>query len=199
MIEHLQRLPFVDRESIVVGGCSGGGRSGVARRCRTRVCAVVAEEPATVLTSGIFNNSAPRKGERYTPEDGFYLFEDGRRTTPTSCASVPRQARTADAPILLVQGDVDREGVRINRFNAEVLIPELRALTRTVRRQELPEQRTASVRRADSQRTLGARSAPASWPAAALQAFEDIDVFCRRQVRTKPKALDARLVSFEPV
>ena len=77
VVEYLRGLPFVDRASIVVGGCSGGGDLALDVASRTGVCAVVAEEPACIVMSGIFNNRVPKQGERYTPEDGFFLMEDG--------------------------------------------------------------------------------------------------------------------------
>ena len=79
IVEHLRKLPSIDRESIVAAGCSGGGDLALQVASRTSVCAVVAEEPASLLMSGVFNNSAAKRGERYTPEDGFVLMEDGRR------------------------------------------------------------------------------------------------------------------------
>jgi hypothetical protein len=42
VVEYLGTLPFVDRQSIVVGGCSGGGDLALQVASRTRVCAVVA-------------------------------------------------------------------------------------------------------------------------------------------------------------
>ena len=52
VVEYLRKLSFVDRRSIVVGGCSGGGDLALHVASRTGVCAVVAEEPASVLMSG---------------------------------------------------------------------------------------------------------------------------------------------------
>ena len=79
VVEFLRRLPFIDQRSVVVGGCSGGGDLALHVASRTNVCAVVAEEPASLVTSGVFNNTVAMRGERYTPEDGFFLMEDGLR------------------------------------------------------------------------------------------------------------------------
>jgi hypothetical protein len=163
---------------------------------------VVAEEPASVVTTGLFNKSLPKQGERYTPADAFFLSLDGRRYYTEDFARVFRaKATKISAPILIVQGDVDREEIRINRFNADVLIPELRGLRKQVEVKSYPEQvhcfcdASGIPRQAEG---VFAR-APASWPAAALKAFQDIDVFCRRHVRTQPKALDAGLVTLAPM
>jgi len=203
-VEHLRKLPWVDRESIVVGGCSGGGDLALDVASRTRVCAVVAEEPAAVVMSGLFNNSVPKKGERYTPEDGFFLMEDGPRYyTPKLQKAFRTKLETIDAPILIVQGDVgegpmDVDGPGRNRFNRDVLIPELRATRRQFDVKTYREQAHCFCSASGAPRP-GGLAAPASWPVAALQAFEDIEAFCRRHVRTKPKTLDAHLVSYEQV
>ena len=68
VVEYLRKLPFVDRQSIVVGGCSGGGDLALHVASRTSVCAVVAEEPAIVLMSGVFNNSVPKRGDDTHPK-----------------------------------------------------------------------------------------------------------------------------------
>ena len=88
-------------------GCSGGGDLALHVAARTNVCAVVAEEPASVLMSGVFNNSVPKQGERYTPEDAFFLMEDGRRYyTLELQKSFRAKLAKLNAPILIVQGDV---------------------------------------------------------------------------------------------
>ena len=204
VVEYLRKLPFVDRQSIVVGGCSGGGDLALQVAARTSVCAVVAEEPAIVLMSGVFNNSVAKRGERYTPEDAFFLMEDGRRYyTAELQKSFRAKLAKLNAPILIVQGDVgegpiDVDGPGRNRFNADVLIPELRATRRQFDVKIYHEQAHCFCS-ASGQPRPGGLAAPASWPAAALRAFQDIDAFCRRHVRTQPKALDADLVTYEQV
>lgn len=199
VVEYLRRLPFVDRQSIIVAGCSGGGDLALQVAARTNVCAVVAEEPASVLISGVFNNSLAKKGERYTPDDSMFLLEDGRRYyTPELQRTFRAKLAKITAPILIIQGDVDRREGPINRFNADVLIPELRATGKQVDVSAYPGQAHCFCSASGAPRPGGA-AAPASWPAAALKAFRDIDAFCRRLVLAKPKALDAGLVTYEQV
>jgi acetyl esterase/lipase len=204
VVEYLRTLPSVDGRSIIVGGCSGGGDLALHVASRTSVCAVVAEEPASVLMTGVFNNNVPKRGERYTPEDAFFLMEDGRRyyTAPLRERFRARLA-TLTAPILIVQGDVGAGPVTLdgpgrNRFNADVLIPELRATGRQVDVKTYPEQAHCFCSASGAPRP-GGLAAPASWPTAASVAFQDIDAFCRRHVVTRPKPLDASLITYEPV
>jgi dienelactone hydrolase len=199
VVEYLGKLPFVDRQSIVVGGCSGGGDLALQVAARTNVCAVVAEEPASVLMSGVFNNSTPKRGERYTPEDSMFMLEDGRRYyTPELQRTFRAKLAKINAPILIVQGDVDRREGPINRFNADVLIPELRASSRQFDVQTYPGQAHCFCSASGLPRP-GGMAAPASWPAAALKAFQDIDAFCRRHVRTAPVAFDREHVTYTAV
>ena len=199
VVAHLRKLPFVDPQSIVVCGCSGGGDLALQAAARTHVCAVVAEEPASVLMSGVFNNSTPKRGERYTAEDSLFMLEDGRRYyTPDLQRTFRAKLAKISSPILIVQSDVDRREGPINRFNADVLIPELQASGRRVDVKTYPGQGHCFCSASGLPRPRG-MAAPASWPEVALKAFQDIETFCRRHVRTKPKALDAALVTYEPV
>jgi dipeptidyl aminopeptidase/acylaminoacyl peptidase len=70
-IDYLRRLPYVDRDSIVVNGTSGGGDLTLAVAAATDVAAIVAEEPASSLFMGIFDKQSPKKGDRFTAEDTF--------------------------------------------------------------------------------------------------------------------------------
>ena len=65
----LKRLSSVDPKSAVVYGCSGGGDLALEIAAATEVCAIVPEEPASMLLTGIFNTGLPKKGVRYTPRD----------------------------------------------------------------------------------------------------------------------------------
>lgn len=202
IVEHLRSLPFVDRQSIVVAGCSGGGDLALQVAVQNDVCAVVAEQPASVLMSSVFNNGIPRQGERFAPQDADFLSDDGRRYyTPELQGAFRAQLTRISAPILIIQGDVDRREIRINRFNADVLIPELRAVRRRVEVRRYPGQvRCLCDSSGIPRQTAGIFArAPKAWPVAALKAFQDIDAFCRRHVQAKPKPLDKALVTLEPV
>jgi acetyl esterase/lipase len=199
VVDHLRQLPFVDRSSIVVGGCSGGGDLAMAVATRTSVCAVIAEEPASVLMTGVFNNSTPKRGDRYTPDDSFFLLENGRPYyTPELQRAFRAKLATLTAPVLIVQGEVNRREIPINRFNADVLIPELRAAGKRFDVRTYADQAHCFCSSSGLARPSGL-SAHASWPATALKAFQDIDAFCRRHVRTKPRALDPSVIAYERV
>lgn len=182
-IAHLRRLPYVDPKSIVVSGCSGGGDLALEIAAATDVAAIVPEEPATILFTGIFNKEFPKKGERYTPEDAAPISADPKRYYTAQYQKLTREkiARIG-SPILIIQGDQ----TPLNRFNAEVLIPELRTAGKT-----LEVITYAGEPHCFAFYGSGPRSPR---PAAALKAFQDADLFFRRHLKTKPKPLDPKLV-----
>jgi len=112
VVELVRALPYVDRESIVVFGCSGGGDLALEVAARTKICVVVPEEPASVVMAGMFNSSLPKKGERYTPDDSFFMLENpAQYYTPQFQKILRAKITNIQSPILIVQGNVDRPEV----------------------------------------------------------------------------------------
>ena len=89
-------------------------------------------------------------------------------------------------PILILQGDEDRRANPVNRFNAQVLIPELRAAGKKLEVITYPGEQHCFC--------FGGRPPQAPRPAVVLKAYRDIDAFCMRYVATKPKPVDAGLL-----
>ena len=187
-VAHVRQLPYVDRGSVVVSGCSGGGDLALEVAAATDVAAIVPEEPATVLLTGIFNTSFAKQGERYTPLDAAPISADPARYYTAEYQSRTR-AKLAKirAPILILQGDQQP----INRFNAAVLIPELKAAGKMLEVMTYPGEPHCFAFSGSGPRTPR--------PAAALKAFEDTDRFVRRYLQTQPKPLAPGLVKHVPV
>ena len=80
-IDYLRRLSYVDRNSIVVNGTSGGGDLALSVAAETDLAVVVPEEPASMMFLGILNKDFPKKGDRYTPADGDPITADPHRGT----------------------------------------------------------------------------------------------------------------------
>lgn len=183
-VDHLRRLSYVDPKSIVIYGCSGGGDLALEVAAATQVCAIVPEEPASVLLTGIFNAKFPKKGERYTPLDAAPISENPKHYyTPEYQKLTLEKINRIRCPILIVQGDQHR----INHFNAEVLIPALRSAGKTL------EVITYAGEPHCFAFTGNQR------PAAAFKAFQDANTFYLRHLRTKPKPLDTGLVKHVPL
>jgi acetyl esterase/lipase len=198
-LEHLRKLPYADAGSIVVGGCSGGADLVLELASQTSIAAVVAEEPASMLMAGMANSSIPKKGPRYTAEDWSFLIDNPKQYyTPQYQKILKAKVAKITAPILMVQGSVDRKELPINRFNAEVLVPELRAANKTLEVRSYEGQDHCFCIGSGLPRNRG-RVTQAAAPSAALDAFRDIDAFCRKHLRTQPKEIDPRFVTQLPV
>ena len=192
VVDHLRRQPYVDPKSIVVYGCSGGGDLALEVAAATDVCAIVPEEPASLLMAGIFNTKSPRKGERYTPPDSTPIMENPRQFyTPEYQKILRTKIARIKCPVLIIQGDEDRREPPINKFNAEVLIPELRALGKMVEVLTYPGEPHCFCFYGSGPRT--------PHPAAALKAYQDAEAFSRRCVAVKPRPLHSELVKYVPV
>jgi dienelactone hydrolase len=199
VVEYVRKLPYVDTDSIIVFGCSGGGDLALEVAARTKIAAVVPEEPASHLMAGLFNNSLPKRGERYTAPDSFFILEDPKRYYTLEFQKILRaKIAKIQCPVLIVQGDVDRVVIPINRFNADVLIPELRAAGKTLDVKIYPGQMHCFCF-GGIPTPAGRPPALASCPAAAADASRDIDAFCRRYLKTQPRAIDSTLVTYVTV
>jgi dipeptidyl aminopeptidase/acylaminoacyl peptidase len=187
-VTYVRQLPYVDRHSVVVSGCSGGGDLALEVAAATDVAAIVPEEPASILLTGVFNKTFAKQGERYTPMDSAPIYPDPKRyyTAERQEHTRAKLARIR-CPILIIQGDQQP----INRFNAAVLIPELRASGRSLEVITYPGEPHCFAFYGSGERTPR--------PAAAHKAFLDTDRFVRRYLRTQPKQLDPRFVKHIPV
>ena len=193
-IDHLRKLSYVDSKSIVVTGCSGGGDLALAVAVETDVAVIVPEEPASVFFTGIFNKNMPKKGERYVPEDGAPITADPKRyytaEMPDTHAGQGREDSVPDpdhsgglAPAQPVQRGDPASGTENGRedgggLHVQRRTPLLRLFQHTL---ELPP-----------------HAAPPH-PDVARQAFEDVDGYLRKQLKTKPAPIDPDLVKQVPI
>jgi dienelactone hydrolase len=198
-VEHTRRLPYVDPDSIVVFGCSGGGDLALEVAARTKICAVVPEEPAIMLMSGMFNAASPKRGERFVPADSFFLFDNPKQYyTPEFQKILRDKIARIDCPIFLVLGEwrfaLAGRTVDPATLMTDILIPELRAAGKALTVATYPEQLHCFCLLSGLQ-PAGRLVPPMSWPQAALQAFRDIDQFCRRYLRTEPQTIGPAAVT----
>lgn len=184
-VEYLQRLPYVNAASVGVYGCSGGGDLALALAAEKPVAAVAAEEPASMLFTGVFNNTSSKAGERYTPLDSAPIFENPKRYYTGEYRRLTRaKIARIQSPILIVQGDVETL-FAVNDFNAAVLIPELQSARKALEVITYPGEPHCFA--------FGSRPASLASP---LKAFRDTDAFFRRYIVTQPKPIDPTLVTY---
>jgi dipeptidyl aminopeptidase/acylaminoacyl peptidase len=182
-LDHVGRLPYVDFQSVGVYGCSGGGNLGLEIAAATRhVRAVVLEEPASIIFTGIFNSRFPKAGPRYTPADARPIGENPKAFyTPEYQKLTRAKIERISSPMLIIQSD--REPT-LGRFNNEVFIPELRAAGKDL-----------EVQSFTGEPHCFAFNGQAAQPANVIKALEDAELFVHRHVNTKPKAVDSSLVT----
>src|SRR5262245_35133002 len=192
-IEYVRKLPYVDAKSIVVTGSSGGGDLALSVAAETDVAVIVPEEPASMLFLGMANKNMPKQGERYTAEDGRrYFKEDYKRFFTAECQKLTRdKIAKIRCPILLFQGDHP-----VKKLNEEILLPELKAAEKTVE----------VFNYKGEPHSFAFLSAPLSYapgrsphPDVARKAFEDVDGYLRKQLKTKPVPIDPKLVKQVPI
>lgn len=190
-LDYVRTLDFVDSKSIGLIGCSGGGDLALEIATTTDVAALVAEEPASMMFTGVFNKNSPKAGERFTPPDSFPIVENpSRYYTEEYQKLTQRKIATIRSPILIVQGD---EQSPLNRWNAQVMVPELRRA----------EKRVAVNSHAGERHCFAwdGRTPGGTWqhvPAAA-KAHGEADEFFRRHLSTQPKPVSASLVKHVPL
>jgi dipeptidyl aminopeptidase/acylaminoacyl peptidase len=180
-IEFVKALPYVDRESILVTGASGGGDLTLEAAAQIEVAAIAPEEPAAVLMAGLVvaDSSVARKADYIQ----LYRAREDHQEFRAKIARI-------SSPILILQGDHNTHS-GLNRFSAAVLIPELQAAGRSLEVITYPGEPHAFSFYSDPARTPR--------PAAALKAFRDIDAFARRFVKVRPVVIDPSLIRHEPV
>lgn len=174
-IEFVKALPYVDPQSILVTGTSGGGDLTLESAAQVEVAAIAPEEPAAVLMAGLV--VADSKVARKADYVELYRSRKDHEQFRSKIARI-------SSPILIIQGDHNTHS-GLNRFTATVLIPELRAAGRFFEVITFPGEPHAFSFYSDPARTPR--------PAAALKAFRDIDAFARRFLKVQPAAIEGSI------
>ncbi|MBI3210023.1 MAG: prolyl oligopeptidase family serine peptidase [Candidatus Solibacter usitatus] len=170
-VEYVRKLPYVDPSSMVVYGCSGGGDLALELAAATELCALVPEEPASMMFTGVFNGKTPKKGKSFAASDTSEMLANPK---PFFTAEYRKSTREKIArircPLLIVQGDQHV----VNRFNAEILIPELRSAGKKLEVITYPGQNHCFG--------FGGREESGKM-------FRDVHAFLRKHVPTRPKEM----------
>jgi dienelactone hydrolase len=175
-MEHTQELPYVDPSSVVANGCSGGGDLSLRIAATTDLAAFVAEEPVSAFLTDLTTAEAIAAAG---PDGEDVDWVQSFRTEGGIDAFREKIARIG-SPMLIVQGD---ERSQLNRFNAEVLMPELRAAEKDFQVVAYPGPHCFAF---------------AGDSASASRAFRDIDAYIKEHVETQPTPLDPTLVDHVP-
>jgi dienelactone hydrolase len=175
-VELARGLPFVDSSSVVANGCSGGGDLALRLAATTDLAAAVAEEPVSIFLADPTADDiagAGIDGERVDWVEWYRTEGDG--------AAFRDKIARIGSPVLIVQGD---ERSQLNRFNAEVLVPELKAMEQDFDVATYPG---------------GHCFAFAGQAPSAPGAFQRIDAFLKERLAAQPAPMDSALVDHVPV
>ena len=193
-VEFLKELPYVDPQSVVVRGTSGGGDLALEVAAMTGLAAIIAEEPATMLFTGVMNTGEPKAEDTYSPRDSLIFTDDPWRYYTEERQEFTREKlQRIGSPILIVQGTpFDRSTPTfrpdVNRFNAAVLIPELYAAGKEF------DVHTYS----GEPHSFAFYSEPARTPrpAVALEAYEAMIEWLMPHLSTKPVPIEPSLIQY---
>jgi dipeptidyl aminopeptidase/acylaminoacyl peptidase len=183
VIAYVKRLPEVDPKSVVIWGTSGGGSLALELAGELPLAAVVAEEPASILFTGVFNSSTPKRGALYEVADANGVTRDPHRYyTPELQRLTRTKIQKISCPIFVAEGGVHP----INRINNEIILPELKKAGKNFQGILYPGEGHGFSRGSSS-------------PEAAKKFFDDALAFFARYLNTQPKAIETSLLTNVPV
>lgn len=164
--EHLRKLPYVDAKSVTAIGCSGGGSLALELAGEIQLAAIVAEEPATCLFTGLHSKDAGRHP---------WLYDDPKGSYKPQEAYTRAKIKKIRCPVLVVHGDKHP----INIFNNAAFLPEMKAVGKPPKIILYPGGQHCFF--------LGGTGGR---PDLTLKAFQDTLAFFAKQIRVQPKPLD---------
>jgi acetyl esterase/lipase len=180
----VKNLPQVDPKSVVVWGNSGGGSLALEIAGRTSVNAVVVEEPATVLFSGMFTKESLGGKPPFTSSSGSsreIMADPKRFYTPELQKFTREKIAKISCPVFIAYGGTSK----INKINKDIIIPELEQAGKA------PEVILYPNQPHGFSKGIGT-------PQAALKFFNDASAFLLKSLPTKPNPLDASIINAVP-
>ena len=191
IVDHVKQMGEVDPNSVVVYGCSVGGDLVLEIAGETEVAATTAEEPFTILFTGMFTKDTPKGGASFTIADVYPLLEDPHSFyTPAIRRVTQERIRKINGPIFIAQGDQQLDGVvDHHKIVDEILIPELKAAGKELEERVYPGQGHC----------FGFSGGFGGGEEAASTFFGDMDAFFKRHLLMQPHAVEDSLVEHVPV
>ena len=173
VVNWVKQMSEVDPASVVVYGVSGGGSLALEVAGETRIAALIADEPASILFTGMLTKDLAQGREVVQASDAQDHMENPLKHYPPDLQKLTRaKIAKIDCPVLIVHGDVHV----INRINEQIIIPELKAAGKNYKEIYVP----------------GAKhgySMGSSGPEPALKFYEDSRGFLKPILKTQPAAM----------
>jgi acetyl esterase/lipase len=173
-IKYVKNMSVVDPKSVAVLGGSGGGSLALELAGETDLCAIVAGEPASVLFTGLMVRGMSDRGPGFQD----VMRNPRKHLTPELEKLTQSKIKQIHCPVLIVHGDIHP----LKTINREIIVPELKAASKTVEYIEYPGQ------------------AHGFWWGAAdgavgQKVFDEAMRFIKPTLKTQPVPLDESLIT----
>jgi acetyl esterase/lipase len=166
LTEAVKQMPFVDRESVILFGGSGGGSLALETAASTSLAAIVCGEPATLLFCGML-------GDGQFDDRGNVLRDPQQHYTPERKARTQEKIKKIKCPVLILHGDKHA----LRTLNLEIFLPELKAAGVAVELKLYPGN------------PHGFYWGGGTTEKTVEQFMADVDVFLKRCLKTPPKSM----------
>jgi acetyl esterase/lipase len=183
IVNAVRNLEYVDAESIVLFGASGGGTLALeVASVTSELAAIVASEPATIIYMGMFTKehiTVDPEGRPTADLEFFWKASTDAKAlyTPEVRDRTRRKLLALVTPTLIVHGDQHW----ITNFNLDVFIPEMEAMSKPLTVIRYPGEPHVF-----------------DWHPrkAAEKANREADTFLRKYIRVQPKPVDKSWVQW---
>jgi dipeptidyl aminopeptidase/acylaminoacyl peptidase len=166
-VRAVKKVPFVDGESVVVFGGSGGGSLALELAATTKLAAIVCGEPATLLFCGMLEDGEFGKRFEVVAEPHKYFTEERKALTQ-------KKIKMISCPVVILHGD--QHGLK--KLNKDIFLPELKAAGVEVEYKVYPGNPHGFYwGRSTTKETVE-------------KFLTDVDTFVRPKLKTKPKQLN---------
>ena len=188
LVDAVQALPYVDRESVVLYGGSGGGTLALeVASVSDELAAIVAGEPASIIYMGMFakehvvldDAGKPAKDRRWDVMNA----DPQKLYTPELRNHTRSKLEGLSTPTLILHGD--RHALK--KFNFGVLIPEMESMGKPVTVVRYPGEHH------------GFYWGRGRIPELARKANRDADAFIRKHVSVRPTPIEETLLEWVEV
>ena len=181
IVAYVKQMAQVDPNRVVVSGGSAGGDVALELAGEADLAAITAEEPATVLFTGMMNQRILKSGDTFTVPDAFPFLQDPDRFyTPELQRFTQRKIAAIKSPVFIAEGDQPLGPVELHTVIDEIVIHELRAAGKELQHMVYADQRHCFG-------FSGANDVASKF-------FEDMHTFFKRYLPTPPTPLADSLV-----
>ncbi|HTM48527.1 MAG TPA: prolyl oligopeptidase family serine peptidase [Bryobacteraceae bacterium] len=164
VLAYVKKMPEADPRRVVIYGTSGGGSLAVEIAGEVPLPAAVAEEPASILFTGMFTKEYRQGDRKMSPSDGQDLMDNPNKYYTAAIRKITQdKIRRVQCPMFFAEGGVHV----INRINNEIVFPEFAAAGKDFEVKLYPAQRHGFSMKSDT-------------------FFEDCQAFLARHVSPRP-------------